>query len=144
MIDSDQYLDEASVTTRLKELARGVSTLIDTAPLEQKIRLLRLLEELHRGDRREYPRKPCSMRVTYTTQDLLGRDSVKDISVGGVHIDTKVPFPIGQQITLMLSPPDVAEEISIPGEVVWGPGQGIGVSFTQPLSKELRATIDSL
>ncbi len=84
------------------------------------------------------------MRVTYTTQDLLGRDTIKDISVGGVHIDTIVPFPVGQQITLMLSPPDVEEEISIPGEVVWGLRQGIGVSFAQPLSKELRATIESL
>ena len=140
----DQHPDEASVTTRLKELIKGIVPLIDTAPLEQRLRLLRLLEELRRGDRRQHPRKPCSMRVTYATQDLLGRDTIKDISVGGVHIDTMVPFPVGQKITLMLSPPDVEKEISIPGEVVWGPGQGIGVSFTQPPSKELRATIESL
>jgi hypothetical protein len=144
MIDPDEYPDEVTVTTRLMELAKDLTALVETAPLEQKIRLLKVLEELHLGERREHPRKPCSMRVTYATQDLLGRETIKDISTGGLCLDTTLPLPVGQPITLMFFPPGKAQEIDIPAEVVWAPGQGLGVRFTEPPNQELQAMIESL
>jgi hypothetical protein len=144
MMDPDEYTEEASVTSRLMELAKDLTVLVETAPLEQRIRLLRVLEELRLGERRGHRRKPCSMRVTYATQDLLGREAIKDIGIGGLCLDTTLPLPVGQHITLMFFPPGKAQEINLPAEVVWAAGQGLGVKFAEPPNNELQALIESL
>jgi hypothetical protein len=144
MKDSDEYSEEATVTRRLMELAKDLDVVVGKAPLEQRIRLLRVLEDLRLGERREYPRRSCSFRVTYATQDLLGREPVKDIGIGGLCLDTSLPLPVGQQITFMFFPSGEQQEINVAAEVVWAARKGIGVKFTEPANEELQALIETL
>lgn len=144
MTDSTQQSDAASVKARLKDLLKDIAVFIEDATEEQQQRLLSSLEAWRASERREHPRKACSMRVTFATQDLLLRDTVRNISPGGVFIETSAPLSVGQNITLWFSPPHRQDLIKIRGEIVWTPQKGIGVRFISPPSHELERIIEEL
>ena len=58
-----------------------------------------LRERVAKGDR-VHPRKAFFSLVHYATQDTVYKDFIKDISEGGVFIETSVPFTVGQVISL--------------------------------------------
>jgi uncharacterized protein (TIGR02266 family) len=151
MTDSVQQ-SEDDVTARLKELIHNISMFIDNASDEQKRtvlsllenqRLLELLENWRHGERRRARRKPFSLSVQYATEHEILTDFPRDISSGGMFIETSAPLSVGQQITLNFKPPKGKKPIKMTAQVVWtGPG-GVGVKFTSA-SKELEAAIKSL
>ena len=143
MTDSTQQSDKASPTGWLKDLLKDISPFIDKASEDQKQRLLSLLEELQKTDRRKRPRKPCSISITYTVQDGSFTDMVTNIGSGGVFIQTSEAFSLGQKVTLAFSSPDQEEPIKATGKIVWGSQDGIGVEFTTPRN-DLEALIESL
>ncbi|UCE57030.1 MAG: PilZ domain-containing protein [Desulfobacterales bacterium] len=51
------------------------------------------------------------------------------MSSGGVYVETREEFSVGQQITLSFKLPDSADHIIIGGEIVRASSQGIGVKF---------------
>ncbi|MDY6953014.1 MAG: PilZ domain-containing protein [Thermodesulfobacteriota bacterium] len=144
--------DDASVTARLKEVMGKISKVIANGSVEQKQtilavlenqRLLTLLEDWQHGERRRTARKPFSLSVQYATEHEILTDFPRDISSGGMFIETSASLPVGQQITLTFSPPKGKKPIQVAAEVVWtGPG-GVGVRFTKP-SKELEKMIKKL
>ncbi len=147
MASSPSHPAEDTVTSRLKELAKDIFSLMNTAPLEQKRRLLRLLEELKGGDRRKYPKKRGSVRVTYATQNLLGRDRIRDIGVGGLCLDATSPLPVGQQVTLIFSPPFVKREMNIAGVVARAPRHRVanqGLAGGDRISMTLRCPLSDI
>ena len=144
MPNSTEESDRLNVKARLKELLQEMSTLVDHATEEQQFRLLRSLEDLRARERRGHPRKPCAVRVTFATQDLLLRDTARNISSGGVFIETSAPLSVGQKITLWFSTPLGEELIKMKGEIVWTPQKGIGVKFTSPLGRDLEQIIEAL
>jgi Tfp pilus assembly protein PilZ len=143
MTRSAEQTDKPSVKARLKELLDDISTSIDHASEEEQRRLLSSLEELQQDDRRRDPRKGCSIAVTYATWRIF-TDFIKNISAGGVFIETSVPFARGENLTLMFSPPNQQEAVKITGQVVWSDPNGVGVKFTSPPSKELEEILESL
>ncbi|MDY6838236.1 MAG: PilZ domain-containing protein [Thermodesulfobacteriota bacterium] len=144
--------DDASVTARLKQAMGNISNLITNGSEEQKRtilevlenhRLLELLEDWRHGERRKTDRKPFSLSVQYATEHEILTDFPRDISSGGMFIETSASLPVGQQITLTLTPPNEGKTIKAAAEVVWtGPG-GVGVRFTA-MSKELERMIKKL
>ena len=134
----------SSVKARLNEVLNDISLFVETASEEQQRRVLTALEDLQESERREYPRKPCSMHVTYTTQDLLASDTIRNISIGGAFIETSAPLSVGDQITVWFSLPARQEPILITGEIAWTPSRGIGVKFISPLSEDLEEMIEAL
>lgn len=144
MTDPGQQSDESSITVEVKKLLKDISMYIDDASEQQKRRVLAALQDLREAERREHPRKPCSLPVTYTTQDMLSSDTIRDISSGGAFIETSEPLSVGHQITLWFSLPDREEPVLITGEVVWTPRKGIGVKFTSPLTEDLKEMIEGI
>ncbi len=155
MTRSGEGSDEAKVTARLKELIEDISTFIDVASPEQNQTLLNLLEDsvpiyfgyldyIRHGDRREHARKTLSIAVDCRTWGDAFRSLVRDISAGGMFIQTNRELSVGEQITVCFPPPSGREEpIEVTAEVVWtGPG-GVGVKFTS-VSIKLEEMIDSL
>jgi Tfp pilus assembly protein PilZ len=139
-----QKLKDRSLTNRVKELLRDISPFVDNASEDQKRRLLILLEELRRTDRRRYPRKKYSAAVTYATLDRVFKAFVRNICDGGVFIETTEPLIPGEEITLTISFPNDIEPIKLAGEIVWSiEDRGIGVRFTTP-NHDLMAKIRSL
>jgi Tfp pilus assembly protein PilZ len=80
-----------------------------------------------RGERRRYPRRTCFMAVDYVIEGRVYRDFVRNISDGGVFIDTGGAFCVGQEVSLSLPYPVSLKRIT--GKVAWVGDQGIGVNF---------------
>ncbi|MDY6951315.1 MAG: PilZ domain-containing protein [Thermodesulfobacteriota bacterium] len=143
MKESTPQAEKASVQARLTHLLKEISSYVDHASEEERQRILISLEELWERNRRQHPRKPCSIPVTCATEDRVIQDFVKNISAGGAFIETTVAFSPGEHITLMFSSAEQEEPIKISGRIVWRVPEGIGVKFTTE-STELEAVILSL
>jgi len=129
MKDPVEKLDEATVTARLKELLRDVSLVLDSTTEEQKRKLLSLLEESPPSDRRRHARRPCSIGVTCTMNRVFA-DYIKNISRGGVFIETDAPCLPGDHLAMMFALPNQEEPVKVMGKVVRRAPEGVGVRFT--------------
>ncbi|MBW2219118.1 MAG: PilZ domain-containing protein [Deltaproteobacteria bacterium] len=92
-------------------------------------------------EKRTYIRKPFFMSVDYSTQDRVYRDFIKDISTGGVFIETLRPLPVGQEISMAFSFPNLRQNFKISGDVVRMDPKGIGVAFMASNEKQ-KETLD--
>ncbi len=155
MTISGKQADETIVGARFKALLKDVSAFMDHASTEEKQTLLslfeeimplyvRLLEEIRHQDRREHPRKACSIAAYYATWEGSFESFVRNISHGGMFIQTRRVFPSGQQITVSLPPPPNKKEmIKVTGKIVWSVPEGLGIKFTS-VSQDLKEIMESL
>ncbi len=72
---------------------------------------------------------PCTAPIYYATQDRAYRNLSRDMSVGGLFVETWEPFSVGQMITLSIPLTDNQGSVKFEGEVVRTDPQGIGVKF---------------
>jgi Tfp pilus assembly protein PilZ len=79
--------------------------------------------------KRKHTRKPLLTVVDYATQGKVYRDFIRNISAGGVFIETAVPISIGQELSLTFVLATHRRPIKLTGEVVRIIPQGIGVRF---------------
>lgn len=97
-------------------------------------------------ERRRNPRVRLSVDVDYTSEHNFYSAKTRDISAGGVFIETDIGLPIGSRIQVDLR--FLRTRTTVPAEVVWalvgedGQTEGIGVQFLQ-LSKKDRERIES-
>jgi len=91
-------------------------------------------------ERRRYERQRLIIDVYFDGADLTGIAGTKDISPGGLYMNTQADIPEGA--VLMLRIPVAGRDIVCNGEVVYSnPGRGVGVNF-QGLSDEDRALLE--
>ena len=96
-------------------------------------------EEPHE-ERRRHERSRLIIDVFFNGDDLTGVASTKDISPGGLYMNTQAELPEGAVLTLRI--PLAGRDIVCNGEVVYSnPGRGVGVNF-QGLSEEDRALLE--
>ena len=99
-----------------------------------------------RPDRRQSPRLSMSVDVGITSEHNFYSAKTRDISAGGLFIETDVGFPMGARIVVELRL--LHTKATVPAEVVWvlldenGQTEGVGVQFLQ-LSKQVRERIES-
>ena len=103
-------------------------------------------------EKRLFPRKPIRTEVIFENQDSQGvlYYFSKDISAGGLFVETDQPIKIGTQVFLRISLVPNAKPIQATGEVVrvmksekQKHGKvGIGISFVyiHPLDREMIQT----
>jgi hypothetical protein len=92
-------------------------------------------------ERRRHERARLIIDVFFNGDDLTGIASTKDISPGGLYMNTQAEIPEGALLTLRL--PLEGRDVVCNGEVVYSnPGRGVGVTF-QGLSDEDRAHLES-
>ncbi len=109
-----------------------LSELINDMSDEEQQDLIAELEERQSRDKRRYERQSYSMSVEYVAQDHSSKGVIKDISIGGVLLETSEiggSFSIGEDIILTIQYPNQEKEIKIRGEVVRIEPQRIGVKF---------------
>jgi len=75
--------------------------------------------------------------------NICYKDYIKDISAGGVFIETRMPFSVGQEVSLAFPLPNYQKYIKIIGEIVRISPHGIGVKFRMA-SQDQEAIIKSL
>ncbi len=127
---------ESGVTARLFELIKNMSP-------EEQLALLKELEQGLSENKRAHQRRPFFMVVDYSTEDRLYKDYIQNISAGGVFIETRMPFSVGQEVSLSFPLPNYQKYIKVAGEVVRISPQGIGVRFTV-VGEDQEAMIKSL
>jgi hypothetical protein len=104
-------------------------------PLELRIRLLKILDKWEIEGSRQHTRKPWVIPIEYATGDQAFKDVLKDISKGGVFIETNKSFTVGQTITMKLKLPNSRKLIQAAGEIIRSNSQGIGVKFKRQSKK---------
>ncbi len=123
-----KQMNEFPVTAHLFEL------IMDMPESQQRT----LLHDLDRSrdqdlsysdETRENIRKPYNMVVDYVAQDRFCNDFIQNISAGGMFIETRTPFLVGQNITLTFPLPKYRKHVKVAGEVIRTTPKGIGVKF---------------
>ena len=97
-------------------------------------------------DPRKHPRKLCITSVFFICGDQQSAGLIKNISRGGVFIETKDKFFFGQSIELVIPNTRIDQEKPIVGWIVHLSGTGIGVTFQRIFERrsgrERRNSID--
>ncbi len=92
-------------------------------------------------ERRTEERSRLIVEVFFDGMDATGVASTRDISAGGLYMNTKTTLPEGALLTMRI-PFSVDEQVVVKGEVVYSnPGFGVGVRF-QYLTEKDRALIE--
>jgi len=119
-IEANPFLEGERALTKLGSSQSG-----------QLDRLLNLFNK-----RRMHSRKPCEIAVNYGTRFHAFEDVIKNISLGGVYIETRMPLPIDQGISMNFRLPKSDKLFHASGEIIWADLQGIGVKFRSTVAKE--------
>jgi hypothetical protein len=89
-------------------------------------------------ERRRYDRSRLIVDLFFNGADATGVASTKDISLGGLYMNTQADLPEGALLTLRIPFSD-DEQVVVNAEVVYSnPGRGVGVRF-HGLKEEDRA-----
>jgi type IV pilus assembly protein PilZ len=82
-------------------------------------------------DQRKYARAPIDTPLFFFVKgDKTEREGVgKDISVGGMAIETKTPAAFGQAVIVHVSLPGSDDILALPGVVRWVRGNLMGLQF---------------
>ncbi len=91
-----------------------------------------LLGLIHRktGDKRLSPRTPLATQIQ--SNDRMSLALSRDVSLGGMFIETKQPLPIGSRFQLRFNLEDRGPAIQADAEVVYQVAKlGMGVQFVQ-------------
>ena len=136
MKDPDGTLEKSPIISHLIEL-------ITRMPFGEQQALLEELEERSPKFKRKHLRKGIHTGVEYATKGFKGNGFIKNISAGGVFIETRMPFRLREEISLDFNfPTDPPRRIKLHGKIVRVSPNGVGIEF-QPLNEMLRLMIKS-
>ncbi|MEW6672610.1 MAG: PilZ domain-containing protein [Thermodesulfobacteriota bacterium] len=114
-------MDDIQVKMRLIEL-------IHAMPVDQQRDLLKLLE-WGRRDQRKYVRKACGRPAALSVRDNRYEGVAKNISDGGMFIETPATVSVGQEVSLTISLFSFEEPVTITGKVIRTEPVGVAVKF---------------
>jgi len=82
-------------------------------------------------ERRNYKRKQVEINAIYKgSLDTFEKGRVKDISYGGMFIETVSPLDEGTLVIASLDASDFGKIIRVQGNVVRTTPEGVGINFT--------------
>ncbi len=87
------------------------------------------------SDRRRYPRHISLFSAKYTVKSGTYRDLVRNVSSGGVYIDTRRRINDGQKISLRFPVLAFDRKPSVTGTVVRSHQAGFAVRFDTPIEE---------
>jgi len=91
-------------------------------------------------ERRKYPRIKLITKVAHIREDKFHYFYSRDLSAGGIFLETDHPYPVGTELELEFPLPEVSERIRIKGKVVRvvetseqykGKTPGMGIQFEE-------------
>ena len=82
-------------------------------------------------EQRRYARAPINSPATFSVKGKAGKAEglAKDVSVGGMFIETTTPAGFGAEVIVLLMLPGAADIVALPGVVRWVRDGGMGVQF---------------
>jgi len=100
-------------------------------------------------ERRKYPRIKLITKVAHISEDKFHYYYSRDLSVGGIFLETENPYPEGSVLELEFPLPEVADKVRVKGKVVRvveveerhkGKIPGMGIQFIE-MDAETRAIL---
>jgi hypothetical protein len=88
---------------------------------------------------RRHARIPVSLELRVRTNHRRGHDQVRDISEGGIGVDTSTPLEKDLLISMRLEVPTSTGPIDVLGRVVWSTRDSMGIRFVDPDPELYRA-----
>ena len=117
-------LQDPTITHQLFQL------IIEMSEDEKRVLLKLLKSGVLKGKcRRQHSRKGVDAPVHYTSTDGISKGVIRDISLGGVFILSRIAFSLGQSLSVCLSPANFQKTVWIASDVVRVTPEGIGVRF---------------
>ncbi len=94
-------------------------------------------------EHRQHPRKSVQISVAFQTQGGARVEaSCRDISLGGIFLETESPLPYGAVLTVFLGLPGLKQEAIVQATVRWTEkGKGMGVQFGVMGARETHALL---
>ena len=92
-------------------------------------------------ERRNYDRARLIVDVFFDGKDVTGVASTKDISPGGLYMNTQAEIPEGSLLLIRIPFRQDAQVVCNAAVVYSNPGRGVGLRF-QGLSDEVRAILE--
>ncbi len=92
-------------------------------------------------ERRSHDRSRLIVDVFFDGKDVTGVASTKDISPGGLYMNTQADLPEGALLLVRIPFRDDAQAVCNAVVVYSNPGRGVGLRF-QDLSDEARAILE--
>ena len=92
-------------------------------------------------ERRNYDRSRLIVDVFFDGKDVTGVASTKDISPGGLYMNTQAEIPEGSLLLVRIPFRKDAQVVCNAVVVYSNPGRGVGLKF-QGLSDEVRAILE--
>jgi hypothetical protein len=93
-------------------------------------------EKFERGFRRQdnkearvYSRTPCAEDTHFSANRELFRGTIKNISQGGIYVQTKERFVVGQEVVVAGPFGEKNEDVKQNGKIVWQDRKGIAIQF---------------
>lgn len=86
-------------------------------------------------DHRQYPRIPVLFNAKYTIRSETFRDSVGNLSAGGIYINSRQPVTPGQRIDLRFPILAFDRRPGVAGMVVRRDDNGFAVAFDHPIEE---------
>ena len=126
--------DETTLT--LKDVEARLTGLISDMSETEKRELLERLEKWEQAklkDARQHLRRQTSIYAVFSGQDCYFRDYIKDISSGGLFIETDTALFMNQELVITFFLPDVQAPLKIKGKVVRTDAEGFGIKFDELL-----------
>jgi Tfp pilus assembly protein PilZ len=85
------------------------------------------------SDLRRFPRVPLGKPIEFSAKDeelAVRVDGIaKDISLGGMFIETNLGCAIGEHVVVYVTLPTAKREMALPAVVRWSGKEGMGVQF---------------
>jgi hypothetical protein len=120
------------------EVRAFIFEIIDDMSDTEMRQLLKDLEKWQKSknEKRKYPRRSTLIDITYSSdQRRTFEDFVRNISAGGLFIETNLLSELGQKLTMTFSHPNSGDPIKVLGKVIRVDSEGIGVKFNKLLSE---------
>ena len=89
------------------------------------------------NDRRKHERKTCLLSVDWSVSNSIYTNSIRNVSEGGMFIETTEPFEIGQTISLRILAPSHLNKINqLHAKIRRIEPEGIAVEFLKDDSRQ--------
>ena len=88
-----------------------------------------------KNEKRKHARRSTLIDITYSSDKRrVFEGFIRNISAGGLYIETKLVSELGQQLKMTFSHPESGNPIKVEGKIVRVDSGGIGVRFNRLLS----------
>ena len=89
-------------------------------------------------EQRRYARAPINTPASFSLKGAKAATEAfaKDISIGGMFVETTSPAAFGAEVVIVLTLPGSPSPVSLPGVVRWVRDGGMGIQFGNLGAKE--------